>query len=348
MSLRRPSGKGLLYDGLSRRPRRPQNRIRRVRRGEALLGGLERRGRAAAAARSLGSRGARRASTTRTWSRPLRVRRLARSAVHHLRARRRRLASACSTTSPPTQQRLPLDLALFIACEVAEALAAARLAGDHRRHRSSVSCISALGERGPPLVARRGEGLRLRDGPAPTARRRRVRCLRGVAGKVNAMAPEVAQGGPPMRGRTSSRSESSSASSSSARVSQRHYQQPRRFSLAREGYVQPFTFQPCLPPGLVSVLTRALEIDPRRDTRTRARSPPSSVARRSRWASATAATSSVARSSANGRRRNEEVTADPRRDRRAGRCSPRAATTADGRSRSAASRSRARSPRARA
>jgi hypothetical protein len=32
--------------------------------------------------------------------------------------------------------------------------------------------------------------------------------------------------------------------------------------LAREGYVRPLTFQPHLPPGLVGVIDRALEIDP--------------------------------------------------------------------------------------
>ena len=90
----------------------------------------------------------------------------------------------------------------------------------------------------------------------------RVRSLGAVAGRANAMAPEIA-GGEPGDAR---------ADVFSLGVMMRELLIGPRFPrgitnadairLAREGYVQPNCFQPHLPDDLACVIARAMEVDP--------------------------------------------------------------------------------------
>ena len=158
------------------------------------------------------------------------------------------------------QRRMPLDLALFVAAEVAEGLAGARLARDQDgvqlgmiHHGLSVREV---------LLSWRGE-VKVSGFEASTARAATssVRSLRGMATQATSMAPEVARGFP-----ADARSDVFSFG-----VLLRELLIGPRFPagltsseairLAREGYVQPMTFQPHLPAGLENVLQRALAID---------------------------------------------------------------------------------------
>ena len=159
------------------------------------------------------------------------------------------------------QRRMPLDLALFIAAEVAEGLAGARLARDQDGVQLGM-IHHALSAR-EVLLSWRGE-VKVSDFETSTARAATssVRSLRGMASRASTMAPEVAQGCP-----ADARSDVFAFG-----VLLRELLIGPRFPaglgsgdairLAREGYVQPMTFQPHLPPGLESVMTRALAVDP--------------------------------------------------------------------------------------
>jgi serine/threonine protein kinase len=159
------------------------------------------------------------------------------------------------------QRRLPLDLALFVACEVAEGLAGARIARDHDGVQLGVlhQSISAR----EVLLSWRGE-VKVTDFETSTARgaTSSVRNLRAFAGRATVMAPEVAQGAPP---------DARSDVFSFGVLLRELFVGPRfppglanadAIRLAREGYVHPITFHPQLPDGLVYVIERALEIDP--------------------------------------------------------------------------------------
>lgn len=159
------------------------------------------------------------------------------------------------------QRRVPLDLALFVASEIAEALAAARVARDHSGARLGI-LHGGLSSR-EVLLSRRGE-VKVTDFELDIARgaSSSVRSLRGVAGRAAAMAPEVAQGSPP-----DARSDVFSLG-----VLMRELFVGPRFPptlanaeaarLVREGYIQPLTFRPQLPEGLVAIMERALAVDP--------------------------------------------------------------------------------------
>ena len=159
------------------------------------------------------------------------------------------------------QRRMPLDLALFVAAEVAEGLAGARLARDHEGVQLGM-IHHALSAR-EVLLSWRGE-VKVCDFEASTARAASssVRSLRGMASRASTMAPEVAQGCA-----ADARSDVFSFG-----VMLRELLVGPRFPpgltsgeairLAREGYVQPMTFQPHLPPGLENVMVRALAVDP--------------------------------------------------------------------------------------
>jgi len=159
------------------------------------------------------------------------------------------------------QRRLPLDLALFIGCEVAEALAGARTARDPGGVQLGIVHHS-LSPR-EVLLSWRGE-VKVTDFEANTARAASssVRSLRNVAGRATMMAPEVAQGGT---------GDARSDVFALGILLRELFIGPRMpaglsnadaIRLAREGYVQPMTFQPHLPQGLVDVMLRALAVDP--------------------------------------------------------------------------------------
>jgi eukaryotic-like serine/threonine-protein kinase len=157
-------------------------------------------------------------------------------------------------------RRLPLDLALFIGTEMAEALSGARTARDHEGLQVGVLHLG-LGPR-KVLLGWRGE-VKVSDfetsmaTPASSG----IRSLRAVAHRTSTMAPEVARGG---------RGDSRSDVFSLGIVLRELFVGPRfarsvtnseALHLAREGFVQPISFQPHLPDGLVQVMERALECD---------------------------------------------------------------------------------------
>ncbi len=159
------------------------------------------------------------------------------------------------------RRRPPLDLALFIATEVAEALSGARSAvGDDGMQLGLVHLGLTPRE---VLLSRRGE-VKVEGFGLGTARggTSSVRSLRAVAGRANMMAPEIAAGDV-----GDARSDVFSVG-----VMMRELFIGPRFPkgitnaeairLAREGYVQPICFQPHLPDELVHVMHRALELDP--------------------------------------------------------------------------------------
>lgn len=158
-------------------------------------------------------------------------------------------------------RRLPLDLALFVACEAAEGLAGARIARDPDGVQLNVlhDSISAR----EVLLSWRGE-VKVTDFETSTARgaTSSVRNLRVFAGRAAAMAPEVAQGAP---------ADARSDVFSFGVLLHELFIGPRfppglgnadAIRLAREGYVHPHTFHPHLPDGLMYVIDRALEVDP--------------------------------------------------------------------------------------
>jgi serine/threonine-protein kinase len=159
------------------------------------------------------------------------------------------------------RRRMPLDLALFVASEVADGLAGARVARDLDGVQLSM-VHQSLSAR-DVLLSWRGE-VKVSDFESSTARpaTSSVRSLRGVAQRAATMAPEVAQGNDP-----DARSDVFSFG-----ILLRELLVGPRFpapvsdadaiALARDGYVQPMTFQPHLPPGLDTMIARAIEVDP--------------------------------------------------------------------------------------
>lgn len=159
------------------------------------------------------------------------------------------------------QRRLPLDLALFIACEVAEALNGARTARDPGGMQLGMLHL-ALGPR-KILLGWRGE-VKVADFETSMSAgaSSSIRSLRSVSHRTATMAPEVAQGQP---------GDSRSDVFSLGIVLRALFVGPRFahdvtnadvVRLAREGFVQPISFQPQLPEALVHVMVRALHLDP--------------------------------------------------------------------------------------
>jgi serine/threonine protein kinase len=157
--------------------------------------------------------------------------------------------------------RLPLDLALFIASEVGEALSGARTARDHRGVQLNMLHL-ALGAR-KVLLGWRGE-VKVCDFETSMAQvaSSGVRNMKLVAHRTATMAPEVAQG---------QEGDSRSDVFSFGVVLRELFVGPRfgrvvknaeAIQLAREGFVQPMSFQPHLPDALMVVMLRALRIDP--------------------------------------------------------------------------------------
>jgi len=159
------------------------------------------------------------------------------------------------------QRRLPLDLALFVACEAAEGLAGARIARDPDGVQLGVLHQSFSARE--VMLSWRGE-VKVTDFETSMARgaTSSVRNLRAFASRAATMAPEVAQGAP---------ADARSDVFSLGVMLRELFIGPRfppgvgnadAIRLAREGYVHPLTFHPHLPDGLVYVIERALEIEP--------------------------------------------------------------------------------------
>ncbi|GAC1518578.1 MAG: hypothetical protein NVS3B10_20540 [Polyangiales bacterium] len=157
--------------------------------------------------------------------------------------------------------RLPLDLALFVACEIGEALSGARTMRDHRGMQVGMLHL-ALGAR-KVLLGWRGE-VKVTDFETSMAQvaSSSIRDLRAVAHRTTTMAPEVAQGHV---------GDGRSDVFSLGVLLRELFVGPRfgrdvkntdAVRLAREGFVQPISFQPHLPAPLVQVIERALQIDP--------------------------------------------------------------------------------------
>ena len=157
--------------------------------------------------------------------------------------------------------RLPLDLALFIACEIGEALSGARTTRDHRGMQLGMLHL-ALGAR-KVLLGWRGQ-VKVTDFETSMAQlaSSSIRNLRAVAHRTATMAPEVAHGHP---------GDARSDVFSLGVLLREMFVGPRfdrdvtnteAVRLAREGFVQPMSFQPHLPDALVQILERALQIDP--------------------------------------------------------------------------------------
>jgi serine/threonine-protein kinase len=157
--------------------------------------------------------------------------------------------------------RLPLDLALFIASEIGEALSGARTARDHRGMQLGMLHLS-LGAR-KVLLGWRGE-VKVSDFETSMAAvaSSSIRSMKLVAHRTATMAPEVAQG---------EEGDSRSDVFSFGVILRELFVGPRfgrvvknseAIALAREGFVQPMSFQPHLPNALMLVMLRALRIDP--------------------------------------------------------------------------------------
>jgi serine/threonine-protein kinase len=158
-------------------------------------------------------------------------------------------------------RRMPLDLTLFIAVEIAEGLAAAHAARGHDGEALAV-LHHALSLR-EVLLSWNGE-VKISDFEMSVAcaASSSVRSASSIAGRIGAMAPEVAIGG----------ASDARADVFSFGVLLRELLVGPRFRpgitgaeavrLAREGYLEPVTFRPRLPRELESVMERALEMEP--------------------------------------------------------------------------------------
>ena len=158
-------------------------------------------------------------------------------------------------------ERFPLDIALFIGAEIAEALAGARVACLPEGVRLGL----VHGELSPSdvLLSWHGE-VKVGDFGVTAAARAAssVRSVQALARRVRALAPEVARGQP-----GDARSDVFSLG-----VMLREMLVAPRFPcfvgdaealmLARDGVVHQGMFEPQLPPDLHAILVRALERDP--------------------------------------------------------------------------------------
>lgn len=159
------------------------------------------------------------------------------------------------------QRRMPLDLAIFIATEIAEGIEAARTARDHEG--AKIGLLHQSLSAREVLLSFAGE-VKVTDFESSLARAASssIRSLRGVAVRVATMAPEVAQG---------AEADARSDVFSFGVLLRELFIGPRfpastknneAIRLAREGYVEPHTFAPHLPESLVAIMERCLEIDP--------------------------------------------------------------------------------------
>ncbi|AKV04695.1 serine/threonine protein kinase [Labilithrix luteola] len=158
-------------------------------------------------------------------------------------------------------KRMRLDLALFIATAVANALGGARRTLDHQ---GSALGILHLGlSPREILVSSEGEvkveGFELSPARAASST---IRNLRAIASRLNLMAPEIALG---HRGDARSDVFSLGVLLRELVVGPRFprgISQSDAYELACQGYVETLSFAPWLPDDLVTVMERALRIAP--------------------------------------------------------------------------------------
>ncbi len=159
------------------------------------------------------------------------------------------------------ERRMPSDVALFIATEMAEALNGARIAVDHDGVQLGLLHLGLTARE--VLLSWRGE-VKVSDFEVSIARgaTSSVRSLRAVAARAATMAPEVAQGNP---GDARSDVFALGVLVRELLVGPRFPKQlgnADTIRLAREGWMQPTVIPPNLGPGLEAVLDRALQVEP--------------------------------------------------------------------------------------
>jgi serine/threonine-protein kinase len=158
-------------------------------------------------------------------------------------------------------RRVPLDIALFVATEVAEGLNGARIAKNHLGVQLGIAHLNLSARE--VMLSYNGE-VKLTDFEIGAVRlaSSAVRSLSKVARCAEAMSPEIACG---VEGDARSDVFSLGVLMHELLIGPRF---PRGISdadailRAREGWVQPITFEPHLPSELQAIVFRALEIDP--------------------------------------------------------------------------------------
>jgi serine/threonine-protein kinase len=159
--------------------------------------------------------------------------------------------------------RMPLDLALFVGIEAAEALSGARMAKGPDGLQLGVTHLD-LGAR-DVLLSWHGE-VKVKDFEISGARHgaSSVRTVSSLAHRADTMAPEVARGG---EGDPRSDVFSLGILVREMLIGPRFVRgtsDTEALRLARDGFVQPITFEPNLPEEVRRVLNRALEVEPER------------------------------------------------------------------------------------